>query len=95
LTWRAGEPLTLTLDVVSGAEGSRAARLHYRAVNQLVPFRTLEAPSGRPVFTIPAADIGSGADLMYYFEVLHDEGGWFEPDPHSATPYYVVSVFSP
>jgi hypothetical protein len=70
-----------------------AVRLHYRPVNQLVPFRMLEAAPERPVFTIPAADIGPGADLMYYFEVLHDAGGgWFQPDPHEATPYHVVSV---
>jgi hypothetical protein len=33
---------------------------------------------------------------MYYFEVLNKQGGgWFEPDPAVATPYYVVKVDMP
>jgi hypothetical protein len=44
---------------------------------------------------IPGADISAKWDLMYYFEVLNKEkGGWFEPDPAVATPYYVVKVES-
>jgi hypothetical protein len=31
--------------------------------------------------------------LMYYFEALSDNGsGWFEPDPLTQTPYYVVKT---
>ena len=30
---------------------------------------------------------------MYYFEILNRGGsGWFQPDPQTATPYYVVKV---
>ena len=30
---------------------------------------------------------------MYYFEALSDNGGgWFEPDPLTQTPYYVVKT---
>jgi len=90
-----GKPLTLTLKLKSG-EGIAGIRLHYRAVNQLARFTTLEATPQRPVFTIPGTDILPNADLMYYFEILDTErGGWFEPDPGISTPYYVVpSAFS-
>ena len=69
-------------------------RLHYRAVNQLAAFRTLEAPpSPRTTFIIPGYDMSADTDLMYYFEVLHGRnGGWFQPDPDQATPYHVVAV---
>ena len=31
--------------------------------------------------------------MFYYFEILDDQQtGWFEPDPTTATPYYVVTV---
>ena len=30
---------------------------------------------------------------MYYFEVLNDaNSGWFQPDPLTQTPYYVVQT---
>jgi hypothetical protein len=30
---------------------------------------------------------------MYYFEVLNSDGsGWFQPDPETQTPYYVVNI---
>lgn len=92
-TCRPGQPLVLTLEAPS-ADGIRAVCLHYRAVNQRAAFRTLTAPPSPPfTFTIPGPDIRADADLMYYFEVLHDEnGGWFQPDPEKATPYYVVVV---
>jgi len=88
----AGSPLQLSLSVVPST-AARIVRLHYRPVNQLVPFKTLEAPAARRVFTIPAEDISPRWDLMYYFEVLAADGsGWFHPDPAVATPYYVVTV---
>jgi hypothetical protein len=69
-------------------------RLHYRPVNQLAKFKTLEAKPGG-VFQIPAEDVSANWDLMYYFEVLNDQKtGWFQPDPLVATPYYVVKVNS-
>ena len=68
-------------------------RLHYRPVNQLAKFKTLEAPASKASFAIPADEISARWDLMYYFEVLNRErSGWFEPDPDRATPYYVVKV---
>jgi len=46
-------------------------RLHYRAVNQLAKFKTIESPASKAVFIIPAADVKEQWDLMYYFEVLN------------------------
>lgn len=92
-TCRPGRPLTLALELPDAGGVVQAVRLHYRPVNQLARFKTLEAPPSQPRFTIPGADITPEADLMYYFEVVHARhGGWFHPDPHAATPYYVVTV---
>ncbi len=85
--------LTLTIPPQSAAT---TVRLHYRAVNQLAKFKTMEAPANKAVFTIPAEDVKEQWDLMYYFEVLNSElSGWFEPDPKTTTPYYVVSIVKP
>jgi hypothetical protein len=67
-------------------------RLHYRPLNQLAQFKTIEKSPGEE-FVIPGGDISSDYDLMYYFEVLSDNGcGWFQPDPLTQTPYYVVQT---
>jgi hypothetical protein len=87
---REGSPLTLQL-AISGKHNIRTVRLYYRPVNQLAKFKILESIPGRP-FTIPAADLSAKWDLMYYFEVLNETGGWFQPDPLRQTPYYVVTV---
>ena len=88
----AGEPLSLRLQVAPAHVTS--VRLHYRPVNQLAKFKTIEARPGA-AFQIPAEDISASWDLMYYFEVLNDQKtGWFQPDPAVATPYYVVKVNS-
>jgi len=85
-----GQPLTLRL-AVSGAH-VRGVRLHYRALNQLAQFKTIEKASGE-AFVIPGEDISSDYDLMYYFEALSDNGsGWFEPNPLTQTPYYLVKT---
>lgn len=87
-----GQPLTVTLHITP-PQNVRVVRLHYRPVNQLAAFKTLEAPASKTAFTIPGADIDGAHDLMYYFEVINTENaGWFYPDPHVTTPYYVVKV---
>ncbi|HUS06259.1 MAG TPA: hypothetical protein VMZ52_08190 [Bryobacteraceae bacterium] len=87
----AGQPLKLTLSITPSTFVT-AVRLHYRPVNQLAAFKTLEALPGQP-FEIPASDISAKWDLMYYFEILNTEKtGWFCPDPHVEMPYYVVTV---
>jgi hypothetical protein len=49
--------------------------------------------AGQDSVTIPGEDVSPKWDLMYYFEVLNRAGGgWFCPDPQTATPYYVVKV---
>jgi hypothetical protein len=66
-------------------------RLYYRPLNQLAHFKMIENREG--AFTIPADEISGKWDFMYYFEVINSEGGgWFEPDPRTKTPYYVVKV---
>jgi hypothetical protein len=48
------------------------------------------------VFTIPPEDLTPEFDLLYYSEVLDKQGGgWFHPDPRTATPYYVVTAAKP
>jgi hypothetical protein len=88
----AGRALPLRV-TVSPAGRVRTVRLHYRALNQLEEFRTLEAPADKAAFTIPGEEIGGGFDLMYYFEALAADGsGWFYPDLAETTPYFVVEV---
>lgn len=85
-------PLELTLRITPSTP-VKAVRLHYRPVNQLAEFKTLENAGAKGSFTIPAGDVSTRWDLMYYFEVLNQENaGWFDPDPRTATPYYVVPV---
>lgn len=88
----AGQPVTLTIRVPAAADAA-ALRLYYRPVNQLAKFKMIEAAAGQSSFTIPGDDVSPKWDLMYYFEVLNrNGGGWFCPDPQTATPYYVVTV---
>lgn len=88
-----GRPLALTLQMVPWQD-VRTVRLHYRPLNQLAPFQTIEKPAAASItFTIPASDISARWDLLYYFEILNRENaGWFEPDPLVATPYHVVKI---
>ena len=86
-----GKPLSVKLEI-SGDNNIQTVRLHYRPVNQLANFQSLDAAPGGQ-FTIPGKDIDAGWDLMYYFEILNKDGiGWFAPDPLQETPYYVVKV---
>jgi hypothetical protein len=83
--------VALTVEVQCSPTPHRV-RLHYRAVNQLARWKHLEAPAGAR-FSIPAEDIRSRWDLMYYFEVIDKEQfGWFYPDPLVETPYFAVTV---
>lgn len=87
----AGRPLKIMLQI-SPAPPGLLTRLHYRPLDQLATFKTLEAKGSQPVFVIPGEDITPQCDLMYYFEILSRQGGWFYPDPLLATPYLVVST---
>jgi hypothetical protein len=84
-----GSPLNLSLRVTPAA--GKSVRLHYRPMNALEKFRTLEAPAGNAVFAIPGEEITAEWDLLYYFEILPESGqGWFYPDPDVDRPYYVI-----
>ena len=88
----AGQPLSVQVQISPGRDVSSVG-LHYRPVNQLAKFKTIENAAGRTSFTIPAEDVSPKWDLMYYLEVLNNEGsGWFQPDPHVTTPYYLVKT---
>jgi hypothetical protein len=88
-----GQPLPLRLSISNTAHVSRV-RLHYRPLNQLAEFKTIEKPPGEE-FIIPGSDISGDYDLMYYFEILNDvNGGWFQPNPAMETPYYILKTAS-
>ncbi len=78
----ANQPLPITLKLHHGFK----VRLHYGPNSTVV-----ENETGH--FTIPAEAITLSQDLVYRFEILSNQGlGWFEPDPETATPYYIVKV---
>lgn len=77
----AGQPIRLRLQI-SPMSNVTVVRLHYRPVNQNTEFKMLDN-----TFTIPGKDVSPNWDLMYYFEVLNNEGtGWFDPDPLADLP---------
>jgi hypothetical protein len=82
------QPITVTLQIAP-IKDVRTVRLHYRALDSAAT-SVMEKPAAPSVaFTIPAAS----SDLLYYFEILDRlNGGWFEPDPASATPYHVIRI---
>ena len=90
------KPLTLTLQIAQPKTVS-AVRLHYRPTDPAAATQVLElAAKPEVAFTIPASDITGNWDLQYFFEILHADGsGWFEPDPLTATPYWVVHIIAP
>lgn len=90
-TAQPGRPFALSLRLVPST-GVKTVRLHYRPVNQLAKFKTIENSGAKGAFTIPADDLSARWDLMYYFEIMTQDSGWLEPDPRAATPYYVVRV---
>jgi len=85
-------PIDKPIDIALQINPPRSAvsvRLHYRAVNS-AETQTIEKPAEASVaFTLPPSD----ADLIYYFEILNrDNGGWFEPDPFTTSPYFVIKI---
>jgi len=88
----AGTDLILNLRV-SPATSFDKVRLHYRPANQLAHFQSLDTEGPYPKFIIPGDELSAEWDMMYYFEVLREDGsGWFHPDPVVRTPYYVLKV---
>jgi len=90
------QPLTLTLHIAQPKTVS-AVRLHFRPTDPAAATQVIEqAAKAELSFTIPGREITGNWDLQYYFEILSADGkGWFEPDPLTATPYWVVHVIAP
>ena len=91
-TMQAGQAAALRLSVTPATAVTRI-RLYYRPVNQQAKFKMIEHAAGEPEFTIPGEDVSANFDFMYYFEIINTGGsGWFQPDPMTATPYYVAKT---
>ncbi len=92
----AGKPLTITADITSPA-GIKWVRLRYRSVNQYLDYKTLPmSPStaqGRYEATIPGDQIVPTWDLMYYLEMMDNQGnGTIYPDFNKTAPYILVHL---
>lgn len=86
-TAHAGDPIPVTLQLAPGKE-IRAVRLHYRAANAAVS-EVIEKPAAASIsFEIPP----SHSDMIYFFEILTRDSGWFEPDAFTKTPYYLIKI---
>jgi len=92
----AGQPIEITTEVHDPAD-VKWVRLRYRSVNQHQDYRTLpmlstgEKDQYRTV--IPADDIPSTWDLMYFIEAMDKDGnGRIHPDLNKDTPYIVVKL---
>ena len=95
---KAGEPLRVSAKV-RDASGVKWVRLRYRGVSQHQDLQTLPMlPTGKTdeyEAVIPAADVNSRFDLMYFFETMDNAGnGAIYPDLRKETPYVVVEVDS-
>jgi hypothetical protein len=72
-------------------------RLRYRAVNQQLDYRTLpmmaEAGSDNYLVAVPANEIDTRFDFMYFIEVMDNDGnGRIYPDLEVETPYIIVEL---
>ncbi len=72
-------------------------RLRYRAVNQQLDYRTLpmmaEAGSDNYLVAVPASEIDTRFDFMYFIEVMDNDGnGRIYPDLEVETPYVIVEL---
>jgi hypothetical protein len=82
---------------VSAPEGVKWVRLRYRHVTQFEDYQsaemTLDASTGLYGAAIPAAFIDPKWDLMYFVEVMGNDGaGRMYPDLERETPYAIVPV---
>lgn len=91
-----GKPLRVTAKV-DGPVGVKWVRLRYRHLTQFEDYETAEMTSdaipGRRVAVIPGDFITSDWDLMYFVEVMDENGrGRIFPDMAHGAPYVVVEV---
>ena len=91
-----GRDLHVTASV-SAPQGVRWVRLRYRHVSQLEDYQsaemTVDAKTGLYTAAIPAAFIDPKWDLMYFVEVIGQNGaGRMYPDLEREMPYVIVGV---
>ncbi|MDR2233389.1 MAG: hypothetical protein LBE56_09740 [Tannerella sp.] len=82
---------------VTGVNGVKWVRLRHRPVNQMIEYKTLRMvpTSVADIFeaTIPVQDINPRFDLMYFIEVMDNNGnGKIYPDMNLQTPYVFVKL---
>ena len=82
---------------VTGVNGIKWVNLRYRPVNQMFEYATLRMASTNEKdmyeATIPIQDINPRFDLMYFIEVMDNNGnGKIYPDLNKQTPYVVVKL---
>ena len=82
---------------VRGVNGIKWVRLRYRPINQKVEYAMLRmtpsAEQGVYEATIPVQEINPRFDLMYFIEVMDNNGnGKIYPDMNRQTPYIVVRL---
>jgi hypothetical protein len=90
------QALTISAEV-RDQSGVKWVRLRYRSVNQHQDYRTEPMLSNRSAGSysavIPAEHIAAAWDLMYFIEVMDNEGnGGIHPDLNKQTPYIIVKL---
>lgn len=89
------KPLSLKVRV-NNSSSILDIKMHYRKVNQNEEFKTVSIKKGRGgeyIGIIPAGELDSLYDMMYYFEVLGGAGdGTFYPDPFWQGRYFIVKM---
>ena len=91
-----GKPLAIAAEV-RDTSGVKWVHLRYRSVNQRQDYQTLPMVRGgesdRYEAVIPAEQIDSRFDLMYFIEAMDAQGnGKIYPDLNQQTPYVVVRL---
>ncbi len=82
---------------VTAPAGVRWVRLRYRSVNQHLDYQTLpmvaDAGSDNYQVSVPADQIDTRFDLMYFIEVMDNDGhGRIYPDLDVEAPYVIVEL---
>ncbi len=92
---KSNKPLSLKVKV-NNSSSILDIKMHYRKVNQNEEFKTVSMrkdKEGEYIGIIPARELDSLYDMMYYFEVLGRAGdGTFYPDPFKAGRYFVIKM---
>ena len=91
-----GQAIQISASIKAPA-GVRWVRLRYRSVNQYLDYQILpmEADAGSDNYqvTVPASQIDTRFDFMYFIEVMDNDGhGRIYPDLEVETPYIIVEL---